>query len=72
MLIVLAGGMLAAAVFDLRARRIPDVLNLALGLAGLAVNAGRHGLPGLAWAGLGLSAALLFTLAPFARRALGG
>jgi prepilin peptidase CpaA len=62
---------LAAAVFDLRYRRIPNWLVLAGLLAGLAGNALLAGWSGLRLAGLGIGLAFLIYIPLYAIRAMG-
>jgi len=62
---------LAAAVFDLRYRRIPNWLVLAGLLAGLAVNTWLAGWSGLRLSGLGIGLAFLVYIPLYALRAMG-
>lgn len=61
-------GLLAAALWDLRARRVPNALNLGIALCGLAANAAAQGWSGLAHGGLGVALGFALILVPFAMR----
>lgn len=65
---MLLAGCVAAAAWDIRARRVPNGLNAALGAAGLAVNGWLAGWSGLAHGGLGVLVAFGLILVPFAMR----
>ncbi|MCL4499267.1 MAG: A24 family peptidase [Chloroflexi bacterium] len=68
MVTVLAVG----AVFDLRTRRIPNLLTLGGALAGLAANAALHQVSGVTWSLEGWLAGIGLLLIPFLLRAIGG
>lgn len=60
--------MLAAGLWDLRARRVPNALNAALALAGVAAQTVTGGLAGLWAAALGGAVAFALVIVPFALR----
>jgi Flp pilus assembly protein protease CpaA len=62
----------AAAVFDLRSRRIPNALILVGLLLALGAQLVAAGAPGLARGAIGAGAALALLIGPFALRTLGG
>ena len=65
-------GVTAAAAFDVRARRVPNRLNLALLLVGLGARAVVGGPSGLADGALGAVLGLGLLLLPFSARWIGG
>ena len=69
--ILLALVTLAAGAFDLRTRRIPNLLVLAGVLLGMGLNSFLYGMPGLTQSAKGLGLALLFYFPLFALRAMG-
>jgi Flp pilus assembly protein protease CpaA len=69
--VLLAGGS-AAAVFDVRSRRIPNALNVTLALCGAGVGFVRFGFHGLWLSFAGLLVALMVMLLPFQARWFGG
>lgn len=60
--------MLAAAISDLRVRRVPNALNLTLALAGLLAQGCHTGWDGLLHGGLGVAVGFALILVPFALR----
>jgi prepilin peptidase CpaA len=64
--------MVVAAAFDLRSRRIPNWLNLAVALSGLVAHVVSRGLTGAAWSLGGAALGLGLLYVPFAARWLGG
>ncbi len=57
--------LLAAVISDLRRRRIPNLLTFPMMLVGVSFGAARGGIPGGAWAVLGIAAGGLLLLPPF-------
>ena len=68
---VFAFGLVAAAVWDLSRRRVPNLLNLAILAAGLGARAAAGGLPALTDGALGAALGLAVLLPPFAARWIG-
>ena len=65
---LLGVGLIAAGLWDIRARRVPNALNLALALAGLGVHAWHASWDGLLHGGLGIAIGFALILVPFALR----
>ncbi|MSV28088.1 MAG: prepilin peptidase [Bryobacterales bacterium] len=68
---LLAALVLAAAVFDVRTHKIPNALNLAGTLAGLAAGLALNGIAGLKRAGLGFALGFAVYFAMYLLRAMG-
>lgn len=70
--LMFVGGLVIAAAWDLRTRRIPDVVTVPLALAGLAAALVERGWAGAGWSLLGMLAPALLLALPLGAGWLGG
>ncbi|MGK0359046.1 MAG: prepilin peptidase CpaA [Bradymonadia bacterium] len=65
---LLGVGLIAAAIWDVRARRVPNALNFAIALTGLGAQGWHGGWHGLLQGGLGIAVGFALIVLPFALR----
>ncbi|MBI4372298.1 MAG: prepilin peptidase [Candidatus Omnitrophica bacterium] len=70
--ILAIAGVFAAAIFDIRIRKIPNALTFSLAFLGLILNFLAFGLNGLGQSALGLACGILFLYFPFSWGGVGG
>jgi len=69
--LLLATGVVTAAVYDIRYRRIPNWLSLAMVVLGLGLNLAAPGAPGIVASLIGMAVALIIYFALYLLRAMG-